>query len=100
MAESCDGRVRNGWVYFIGEGFMRPVKIGWAADTARRLFELQVASPAQLLLLAQQAGTVGDERALHHWFGRRIRHPRPMDAPLARPLTPDKEKAPPPRAGR
>lgn len=68
MAETCEDRVRNGWVYFIGEGFMRPVKIGWAADPERRLCGLQIASPADLSLLAQQAGTIVDERALHRRF--------------------------------
>jgi hypothetical protein len=55
-----------GFVYFIGEGFGQPVKVGWAADPQRRLRELQIGSPRRLAVLHARPGTKKDERALHH----------------------------------
>ena len=62
---------RQGFVYFIG-GKRGPVKIGWAFNPAKRVTELQTASPIRLSVIAAIPGTQRDERALHerHADGR------------------------------
>jgi len=56
------------WVYFISEGWEHPIKIGKAANVPQRLRELQVSSPAKLIILGQMPGGRDHEHALHVRF--------------------------------
>lgn len=63
----------RGAIYFIQAG-SGPIKIGFSKDVSSRLMDLQVASPANLSLLATIEGYPEDETAVHCQFdGYRIR---------------------------
>lgn len=55
-----------GYVYFIGCGEF--IKIGWATNPHRRMADLQVANPLELMLLCAVVGTIRDERSCHALF--------------------------------
>lgn len=56
---------RSGWIYFAQARNGGPVKIGFAADPAKRMQHLQVGSPAKLWFVGKKPGTQEQERALH-----------------------------------
>lgn len=58
-------------VYFIQMGEDGPIKIGYARDPKRRMYELRTASPYPLHLIGTiTPATRADEIALHRRFGR------------------------------
>lgn len=57
-----------GYVYMVGAVNGSYVKIGYPADPAKRLANLQTANPFPLELLATVPGTVELEGVLHLWF--------------------------------
>lgn len=66
---SQPGRMRRtGRIYFVESGVGGPIKIGYAANPATRVMELQCGNPAKLYLLAIARGTIRDEGALHKRF--------------------------------
>lgn len=75
------------FVYFIQCGSNGPIKIGWAADPAVRLAELQSANPLPLTLIGSFIGDRSAEAALHREFQEYRLHGewfRPTPAILAR----------------
>ena len=63
-------RVARGFVYLIQAVDGGPIKIGFAADPAARLRELQVGHPERLRVLVTLADDGGLERQLHRRFAR------------------------------
>ncbi len=57
---------RSQWVYFVRGGDR--IKIGYAANTGRRIADLQTASPVPLELLTAIPGSRDLERELHRQF--------------------------------
>ena len=55
----------SGFVYFVQGTHGGPVKVGWATDPTRRLAELQVGNPTELVIVHVVAGPVAQEVRLH-----------------------------------
>lgn len=70
-ARDADGPTmsRSGYVYFIQVREYGPIKIGFTSrDDRRRVHNIQIASPFELVWLAQIVGSVALERELHRQF--------------------------------
>lgn len=65
--QECD---RYGKVYFIGDGNLGPIKIGFSSqsDLKSRLGQLQTASPNQLEIIGSFNGYVKNEQKVHHFL--------------------------------
>lgn len=59
---------RDGFVYFVQGVRGGPIKIGFAADPATRLAELQVGSNVRLRILCAVPAALNDERTMHARF--------------------------------
>lgn len=55
-------------IYFIQQGEVGPIKIGWSKNVRSRIATLKTASPYRLRLLLVLKGEEHDERRLHDWF--------------------------------
>jgi hypothetical protein len=62
------GDVMVGFVYVIHAQGCGLFKIGWAKDPAKRIRDLQTASPDALELVGSRPGTLRDEADLHRRF--------------------------------
>jgi hypothetical protein len=65
--QECD---RYGKIYFIGDGNLSPIKIGFSgqSDLKSRLGQLQTASPNQLEILGFFDGYMKNEQMVHHFL--------------------------------
>src|SRR5262245_25506911 len=62
---------KTGHIYFVTcDAPDFPIKIGFAANLARRIAALQGALPFPIILLATQRGNFNDESMLHALFGK------------------------------
>jgi len=59
-------RRNSGFVYFLRSGDL--IKIGFATNIRKRITDLQIANPGELVLLASMRGSPWIEKKLHHRF--------------------------------
>jgi hypothetical protein len=71
-------------IYFIGESWSRPVKIGYSENPAKRLKQIQSINPSKLKILFTVEGgrslekqyheVLGEHRVRGEWFDGRAAH--------------------------